>query len=124
VSLLVAGVFGGIIVSPGSLYPRSNSYRYKDELSRLGPMLYAGVLGMLLATAVTQYLFEVGVDFGRFHLTMDLFLTSARIFLIFEHLVIVFPFTAFAGEHIMKWSRVAWWSLAIPIVALFAVRFF
>jgi len=123
VSVLVAAIFGGIIVSPGSLYPVSEPYRYRDELGRLGPSLFAGTLGLLVATALVRFLVYTGAEPGVLSLTLRIFLVSAQTFLVVEVLTVFFPFTAFAGKHIKNWSSWAWVLLAVLTAALLALGY-
>lgn len=117
-SLLVAAVAGGFMALPGSIYPRQESYRYRDVISRLGPAAFAAGLVEVAMLVAARLMPAGGVLAGRAlggqaALGIGLFAAILQIHLIIDLLLPFFPFWGYAGRQVWNWSRVGWVALAI-----------
>lgn len=120
-SLVITAVFGGILPVPGSLYPRSDDYSYCRELSRLGPIAFAGVVSVLIVGwaiwAVQSY---VGLS-PRVDELLTTGLLFARYLAIFDALAVFFPLASYNGRRVLDWLLPAWLLPAAGTVALLVV---
>ncbi len=122
-TFLVSAVFGGLFIAPGSLYPRRRVWSYADFLPRLGPMAFAGAFSILALGWGFRILenMELSTVLAGLAATGSLYF---RIFLVFEVLLPVFPFTGFNGRRILDWRRQSWAILAMGVVLLWVAALF
>ncbi len=120
-SLVVHVLFGGIMPAPGTLYPKDQVYRYRDEIPRLGVMAFAGVAELLGTGWILLLLTRSGVLTFSDALPLQVALTYIRVFLIFDVLIPVFPFECFNGKRILDWNRLLWLGCAAATVGLWLV---
>ncbi|TVQ21742.1 MAG: GNAT family N-acetyltransferase [Spirochaetaceae bacterium] len=120
-SLVVHVLFGGIMPAPGTLYPKEQVYRYRDELPRLGFMAFAGAAELLGAGWILLLLLRSGVLPFADALPLQVALTYIRVFLIFDVLIPIFPFECFNGKRILDWNRLVWVVCVAATIALWLV---
>ncbi len=120
-NLSLALAFGVQYPVPGSLYPTSERWRYRDLLPKLGPVALSGVLPALALTWGAWALSQFGAlgpgasQWTASTMTMGLFL------LLFDVVLVFFPFVSFNGRRIWDWNKLLWAFLALATVLLFFV---
>lgn len=118
VSVVVALVFGGLFPCPGSLYPASDRWSYRALLPRLGPVALAGVLPTLVLTAAAWSL----PRFADLSPTAGAWLGHAlgvgTALIVFDIVLIFWPFVSFNGRRIWDWNRTAWVTLVLPALVV------
>ena len=112
-------LFGGTFVAPGGLYPRSRTWSLRQLGPRLAGVAAAGAVAVLALGWVAHLLTtSTGVASTATAAVAAPVLFFARFLLIFDVLLPVFPFTAFAGRRVLEASRPAWAVLALGVVGL------
>ncbi len=118
---IVGAAFGGIFPIPGSVYPRSLRWRYRDLLPKLGPVAAVGA-GELVSLGWVLWVLTRFVDpavgwYGL--LTVAAALT--RVMLVFDVVLPVFPLVSYNGRRVLDWKPGVWALLAAASVALLLV---
>jgi hypothetical protein len=120
-SLLIALAFGGPYPVLGNFYPTSDRWRYRDLLPKLGPLALSGVLPGLALTWGAWALSQ----FGDLDPTVSQWVSSAmtmsQIMLLFDIVLIFFPFVSFNGRRIWDWNKLVWGLSALATLLLFFV---
>lgn len=120
-SLMIALTFGALYPILGNIYPISNRWRYRDLLPKLGPVALSGVISSLVLTwvawAALQFA-EPGPDVA--HLISSA-MNMGLVMLIFDTLLVFFPFVSFNGRRIWDWNKLIWGLCALAVVGLFFV---
>ncbi len=125
-SALVTVLFGGVLPSPGSCYPRTVRWSYQTELRRLGIVAFSGALGIL---ALGWLLFaSEAAGFPGIPASVSVVLTYAAFvvepLLVFEVLLPFFPFASYNGRRVWDYRPVLWAFLAAGVVGLFWISIF
>ena len=108
ISLLVALV-GGLWILPGSVYPISDQWRYRDERRRLGIMSFVGGLVVVLALWSLLPLRTLAPDLRAVAVAPYLALAIVDVGLPFLR--------SYNGYRVWQWSRLAWLPLAAGLAA-------
>jgi hypothetical protein len=118
----VALMLGWFFPTPGSVYPRGGTWRYRDLLPKLGPIVFAGASAVLVFAWVSWGL----IEFGGFPPEVASWLCFGRVagqmLALFEVLMPFSIFVSFSGRRVWDWSRPAWALLAAATVGLFLTR--
>jgi hypothetical protein len=120
-SLLIALAFGGQYPVPGSLYPTSDRWRYRDLQPKLGSMALAGALPTLALTWGAWALAQFGGLGPVASQWIDSVMTVSYGLVLFDIVLIFFPFVSFNGRRIWDWNKLIWGLCALATVALFFV---
>ncbi len=121
-SAFIALTSGGVFIAPGSLYPARRVWSYREWLPKLGPVALAGALALLLAGWGLQAM-RWWVIPEESRTILDLALFYVRAFVLFDVLLVFFPFVAFNGRRILDWQAGMWALLAVATVALWVLGF-
>ena len=115
----VALMLGLFFPTPGSVYPRSGTWRYRNLLPKLGPIAFAGASAVLVFAWVMWGLLR----FGEFPPEIASWLRFGQVawqrLALFEVLRPFSIFVSFNGRRVWDWSRPAWALLAAAALALF-----
>jgi GNAT superfamily N-acetyltransferase len=122
VTFLIALLLGGQFPTPGSSYPKTNQWTYRDVIPKMGRMALAGI-GSVLVLAWIPYLLSAFVELP--HATaawLSYFRFVGTPFALYEVvLAVIFPFVSFNGRRIWDWNRPLWVVLALLTVGLFVL---
>jgi hypothetical protein len=120
-SVGVALMLGWFFPMPGSVYPRGGIWRYRDLLSKLGPIALAGASAVLVFAWASWGL----VRFGGFPPEVASWLrlghVAGQMLALLEVLLPFSIFVSFNGRRVWDWSRPAWAVLAAATVGLLFV---
>ena len=117
-SIAIALVFGGIYPVPGSLYPSTHQWRYREWLPHLGRLALAGTLPVLLLMGGIGTSLRLSIPSPDVAAWLDIALWLGKPFMLFDIALPFFPFTAFNGKRLWDWSRVVWGLMAIAAVVV------
>ena len=120
-SLLLALAFGVQYPVLGNFYPRSDRWRYRDLLPKLGPVALSGVLPVLVLTWGTWALLQFGGLNTEASQWISSAMTISQIMLLFDIVLIFFPFVSFNGRRIWDWNKLVWGFCALATVLLLFV---
>jgi len=120
-SMLIALAFGGPYPVLGSFYLISDRWRYRELLPKLGPVALSGVLPGLALTwgawALSQ--FEgLAPDVSHW---ISSAMNMGLILLLFDIVLIFFPFVSFNGRRIWDWNKLVWGICILATMMLFFV---
>jgi hypothetical protein len=119
--VVIALALGGLYPNPGSYYPTTDRWRYRQWLPKLGPVALAGVLPTLL---ITWAVWAIG-RFGDPSIVAGRWLSiSMMIGIMLSALDIVgafFPLVCYNGRRLWDWKRWLWGILAVAAIGLFFV---
>ena len=118
----VALMLGLFFPTPGSVYPRDDTWRYRNLLPKLGPIAFAGALAVLVFAWVTWGLLR----FGEFSPEITSWLrfghVAGQMLALFEVILPFSIFVSFNGRRVWDWSRPAWALLAAATLGLLLAR--
>ena len=121
-SACVALMLGLFFPTPGSVYPRSIAWRYRNLLPKLGPIAFAGASAVLLFAWVTCGLLRFGGSSLEIALWLRFGHVAGQMLALFDVLLPFSIFVSFNGRRVWDWSRPAWAVLAAATGGLFLVR--
>jgi ribosomal protein S18 acetylase RimI-like enzyme len=118
-SLGVALAFGVFFPAPGSLYPCQGAWRYRDLLSKLGPVAFGGALVVVVLAWTSWGLARLGgLPLGVSGWLRVAHLAGLMVAVV-DVLLPFFPLASFDGRRIWDWNRAVWGVLAVAVVGLF-----
>ncbi len=120
-SLPLALIFGFFFPVPGSLYPKKPVWRYRDHLPEYGKVGLAGALPTLFLAWVLFFLRQSTTMPAWASTLLSFSFTGAAFLIIFDILLIFFPFVSFNGRRIWDWNKFIWIicaAAAIPLIVL------
>jgi hypothetical protein len=121
-SVGIALTLGVFFPTPGSVYPRSGAWRYRDLVPKLGPTAFAGASAVL----VFAWAMWVVMRFGMLPSEVAVWVRAAHAAgLSLALLDVLLPFSlfvSFSGRRVWDWNRPAWGVLAVAAAGLFLVR--
>ena len=120
-SLGIALGFGKLFPMPGSVYPTSNKWRYRDLLPKLGAVALVGALPALALTWGAWALSNFGTLPPEIETWLDFASFVGKPLALFDIALPFFPFASFNGGRVWDWNRVIWGILALAAVAVFLV---
>ncbi|KLV03841.1 hypothetical protein ABT56_17330 [Photobacterium aquae] len=121
---MVALLFGGFVVSPGSLYPAAEKWFYRDVKKTCGEMALVASLALLVLVWGIGLVIHSGV------ITQDMLPIAKAVWfaglglLFLDVLLPFFPFSSFNGRRLWCWNKAVWGSVAICTVPLYVSRLF
>jgi ribosomal protein S18 acetylase RimI-like enzyme/cation transporter-like permease len=115
----VALAFGIFLPAPGSLYPRQGMWRYRNLLSKLGPIAFAGALVVLVFACAAWVLARFGGLSPEVMQWLSIAHRAGLMLAVVDVLLPFFPFASFDGRRIWDWNRAVWGVLAVAVVGLF-----
>ncbi len=125
-STLITLLFGGVLPSPGSHYPKTVRWSYHNEVRRLGIVGLSGALGVL-ALGWLLFAHEAlgfpGVP-ARLAEVRNFAALVVHPLLVFEVLLPFFPFASYNGRRVWDYRPSLWAVLAAGVLGLLAVRRF
>jgi GNAT superfamily N-acetyltransferase len=122
--IVIALTMGGLYPNPGSFYPTTDRWRYREWLPQLGPVALAGIAPTLLLTwglwAVGDLGYRLGQEtFGEQAHNIALMVGVALSVL--DVVTPFFPLASFNGRRLWDWKPWLWGVCALVTVALFFV---
>jgi ribosomal protein S18 acetylase RimI-like enzyme len=120
-SASVALMLGWFFPTPGSVYPRGGTWRYRDLLPKLGPIAFAGASAVLVFAWVSWGLLRFGGFPPEVASWLHLGHVAGQMLALFEVLLPFSIFVSFNGRRVWDWSRPAWAVLAAAAVGLLLV---
>ncbi|MCP4540240.1 MAG: GNAT family N-acetyltransferase [Chloroflexi bacterium] len=120
-SVLIALAFGAPYPVLGSLYPTSDRWRYRDLLPKLGTVALSGVLPALALTWGAWALSRFGGLGPEASSWISSAMTMGLVMMLFDVVLVFFPFVSFNGRRIWDWNKLLWGLCALATVALFFV---
>jgi GNAT superfamily N-acetyltransferase len=118
-SLLIALAGGVLFPIPGTIYPASNNWRYRDLIPKLGPIALIGTLSVLAITYGLWALSHFTILSLNVKTWVDTYLFIGKPIVLFDTVMIFFPFVSFSGRRIWDWNRAIWVVLAVAAVVVF-----
>lgn len=123
-ALLITGVFGGMFLSFGGLYPRKEGWREDQERPSLAKMHLWGLLGMHLLAFISILLYafaSVEIPWRGF---VNVLLTYSVFMTLFDTLFAFFPVNSMAGGRLRVYHPKVWWGFAFLAITWFVLGFF
>ncbi len=117
----VALILGWFFPTPGSVYPRSGVWRYRDLVPKLGPTAFAGASAVLVFAWAAWASLRFGGPPPEIAAWLRAAHTAGLMLALFEVLLPFFPFASFNGRRVWDWNRPAWGVLAVAASGLFLV---
>jgi hypothetical protein len=105
----------------GNFYPTSDHWRYRDLLPKLGPSALSGVLPALALIWGAWALSQFGGLSPAASQWISSAMTMSQIMLLFDIVLIFFPFVSFNGRRIWDWNKLVWGFCVITTLILFFV---
>lgn len=120
-SFMIALFFGGGMVSPSTLYPSGDNWKYHEQIRHLG------VMALSSSICLVSFVWSIGL-LMNFNLISSVYLTSFEIsfsigvsLLILDVVLPFFPFSSFSGKRLWDWNKYVWGMLSLSIVPLLVV---
>lgn len=120
-SSIIALLFGGFMVSPGTLYPVEHNWKYRDHTQPLGVMALASSLSLITLVWAMGLLihFSLIPSLFLFHFETAFSIGIGLLFL--DVMLPFFPFSSFNGRRLWDWSKPTWALLSLSIIPLLIV---
>lgn len=118
-SAVIAVVFNGIFLVPGSLYPVGNDWRYKDLFPQLPRIALAGILPVLLITILAGISLHFNLLTPGISSWVKGIFKVGHLLLIYDTCLPFFPFNCFNGRKVWEWNKPLWIILTLLILSLF-----
>ncbi|WP_299492316.1 GNAT family N-acetyltransferase [Acaryochloris sp. IP29b_bin.137] len=112
---------GAIFPIPGSLYPITHQWRYRDLLPQLGWMAVAGTLPVLILVWGVWVLGELNEPLPYVRAWLEAVLLVGKPLVLFDIAMPFFPFVSFNGRRLWDWNKTVWGILAMATITIFLV---
>jgi hypothetical protein len=119
--VLIALALGGLYPSPGSYYPSTDRWRYREWVPKLGPVALAGILPTLLFTWGLWALGRFGTLGAELSLWRNVAAMLGTVLSLLDTVLIFFPLSSYNGRRVWDWKPWLWAVLAVAAVALYVV---
>ncbi len=119
ISLPLALLFGFFFPVPGSLYPKTARWRYREMLPEYGRVGLAGALPVLLIAWAAFTLMMFTTPRAWVESLLSAAFQLGLYFSIFDILLVFFPFVSFNGRRVWDWNKALWGVCAAAVVGLF-----
>ncbi|MBN2119015.1 MAG: GNAT family N-acetyltransferase [Anaerolineales bacterium] len=116
--IVIALAFGGLYPSPGSFYPTTEGWRYREWLPKLGPVALAGLLPGLILSWGLWALSRFGNLGAGVQMWCNIGMMIGVSFSIFDAFLAFFPFVSFNARRVWDWKFWIWGLLALVTLAL------
>jgi N-acetylglutamate synthase-like GNAT family acetyltransferase len=120
-SLGVALVLGVFFPVPGSVYPWQGPWRYRNLLSKLGPVAFTGTSAVVIFAWTTWALGHFGVLSPEVAKWLSTAHEAGLVMALVDVLLPFFPFVSFNGRRIWDWNQTAWGMLVVAVLGLLLV---
>ncbi len=121
-SIIITLTFAGAMYPiPGSVYPTTNQWRYRDLLPKLGSIALAGTLPVLLMLWGVYTILQLKVPPPYFRPWLNIMLLLGKALLLFDIVIPFPPFVSFNGRRLWDWNKIIWVVMTATVVALFLV---
>ncbi|MGD1949454.1 MAG: GNAT family N-acetyltransferase [Leptolyngbyaceae cyanobacterium] len=121
-SAAIALIFAGAMYPiPGSAYPVTDQWRYRELLPQLGWIALAGNLPVLLIVWGAWMISQSGLLATDIQAWLDILLLVGKPLVLFDGVMLIFPFISFNGRRLWDWNKVVWAVLAVGAVTVFFV---
>jgi ribosomal protein S18 acetylase RimI-like enzyme len=117
-SLVIALALGVFLPTPGSVYPRGSTWRYRDLVPKLGPIAFAGSSGVLTFAWAAWILLAFGGPPPEIAAWLRIAQAASLQLALFEVLLPFSLFASFNGRRVWDWDRTSWAVLAIAALGL------
>jgi GNAT superfamily N-acetyltransferase len=117
----IALMFGWFLPTPGSVYPRAGTWRYRQLVPKLGPIAFAGASAVLAFVWAAWALLRLSEPPPEISELLRATHRAGQMLALFEVLLPFSIFVSFNGRRVWDWNRLAWATLAIVTMALFLV---
>ncbi|MDV3351941.1 GNAT family N-acetyltransferase [Leptothoe sp. LEGE 181152] len=118
-SAAIALVFAGAMYPiPGSVYPTTTQWRYRDLLPKLGRMALAGTLPVLLILWGAWTISQLGLLSTAW---LKILFLVGKPLILFDIVMPFFPFFSFNGRRLWDWHKGIWTVLATATIAVFLI---
>jgi hypothetical protein len=121
-SVGIALILGWFLPTPGSVYPRGGTWRYRNLLPKLGPTAFAGASAVLIFSWAAWTLMRFGGPPPEIAMWLRFGHMVGQMLALVEVLLPFSVFVSFNGRRVWDWSRPAWILLATATLGLFLVR--
>lgn len=111
-NMIISGIFGGSVPSPGSFYPLRENWSYRDTVSFTGLMALIPSIAIVSIT-VALWILKVNYTVLSIPYYIGFTLSVVDISLPF------FPLSSYNGRRIWDWNRIIWLITALPIIFIF-----
>ena len=121
-SFFLALAFGWWLPIPGSVYPTTTNWRYREQISQLGPIALAGGLTILILS------WGIWILPQAFNLPFAIrdwvWLASiiGVVLALFDVAMPFFPFVSYNGRRIWDWHRTVWIVMATTVLLRMIVQ--
>jgi len=120
-SAAIALACGFFYPVPGNLYPKSDQWRYRDEVPRLGRVALAGTSTILLAGWGIYASLRFGIAPTHWNPWLKEALVICRSLALFDIVLAFFPFVSYNGRRLWDWNKALWAASAVAAIALLFV---
>lgn len=121
-SIAIALLFpGAMFPIPGSLYPATYQWRYRELLSRLGWMAVAGTLPVLILVWGVWALVELNGPLPYLSDWLEVLLLVGKPLVLFDIAMPFFPFVSFNGRRLWDWNKAVWGVLTMATISVFLI---
>ena len=123
-SLIFALLGGSWIPVPGNLYPKEETWTYRDIAKKLGMMAFMGSFIIVISTWIIYLIpFYVSIP-NEFQLWYNYGLRTGAILSLLDIAFPFFPLEVYNGKRIWNLNKFVWLILAGFGVAIFVIYFF
>ncbi|MEO0686530.1 MAG: GNAT family N-acetyltransferase, partial [Cyanobacteria bacterium J06649_11] len=120
ISIAITLAFAGAMYPiPGSVYPTTNQWRYRDLLPKLGWIALAGTLPVLLILWLALVVLQLDVIPAYLRAWLNIMLLVGKPLLLFDIAMPFFPFVSFNGQRLWDWNKIVWAVLTATVVVMF-----
>ncbi len=121
ISLLIALASGDMFSVPGSYYPCTDHWRYREWVPKLGPVALAGILPTLLINWGLWAIGRFGTLSPQLALGRSIAVMAGMVLGLLDTVIIVFPAVSFNGRRVWDWKPWVWALVAAATVGLFVI---
>ena len=122
---LILGLLGGLWVPvPGNLYPKEETWTYRDIAKKLGFTAFMGAFIVLMSTWLLYLLPYIVVIPNEFILWHNYALYTGAILSVLDIVIPFFPLEVYNGKRIWHLSKFIWIFLTGFALAIFIITFF
>ncbi|WP_087017153.1 GNAT family N-acetyltransferase [Thaumasiovibrio subtropicus] len=117
-STLIATVFGGGVIAPGSYYPKGEQWKYQNEMPLMAKMALTASIGLLVLLSAVYWLVNYGGLPAEYLPYGETLLTFGMNLLVIDILLPFFPLASYNGRRLWEWNKVIWGLIALPTAGL------
>ena len=117
-SAVIALASGALYPIPGSVYPITHQWRYREWLPKLGRMALAGTLPVVLLVAAASVLLQLSDVPLWLMAGLEVTRWLGKPLIIFDIVLPFFPFSSFNGRLLWDWNKVVWGLMAVAAIGV------